>query len=120
MSPFIFRLLFAIILICPTVHLALADETLKSAIHLPGASVDQEVTYHPSKSEYESVRTRTLDRLKAKDPSARVNPSNGPWMLVETTAMIGIEYHGVGVSNGRKHVRKVSAAEEALYMHDKK
>lgn len=94
---------------------ALADETFVGSVNLPGASLDQEITYHPSKAEYERVRDEVLARLKNKDPSARVNPADGPWMRVETTAKIGLEYKGVGSSTGRKNLRQISAAEEALF-----
>jgi hypothetical protein len=120
MFKVIFALFVSIILVGQTTHHALADETFTGGVNLPGASMSQDVTYHPSRSEYLSVRNKTFDLLKAKKSSANVNPADGPWMLVETTATIGLEYHGVGVSSGRKHVRKVSAAEEALYMLEHK
>lgn len=94
---------------------AFADEILVESVNLPGASMDQDVTYHPSKSEYERARDDVLSRLKQGDATARVNPADGPWMRVETTAKIGIEYKGAGSTSGRKHVRQISAAEEALY-----
>ncbi|MBY5453932.1 hypothetical protein HFO91_30605 [Rhizobium leguminosarum] len=98
------------------INTARADEKVVTAVNLPGASLDQEVTYHPSKAEYEAARDEVLKRLKAGDNTAFVNPADGPWMIVETTATIGLEYKGVGASQGRKHLRQVSAAEDALYL----
>jgi hypothetical protein len=97
---------------------ASADETLVESINLPGASVDQNVTYHPSKTEYEQARDGVLTRLRQGDATARVNPADGPWMRVVTTAKIGFEYRGVGSASGRKHVRQISSAEEALYIFE--
>jgi hypothetical protein len=77
--------------------------------------MEQEVTYSPSKAEYENTRDQTLIRLRAGDNSAMVNPRNGPWMRVETTAKIGFELKGVGLAEGRKNLRQISAAEEALF-----
>jgi hypothetical protein len=96
-----------------------AAETVMDRISLPGASLEQEVTYHPSKREYVSTRNALLERMKRGDQSAFVNSRTGPWMVVSTTAMIGIEFRGVGASSGRKHLRQISAAEEALYIYDK-
>jgi hypothetical protein len=97
--------------------ISIADETLVRSLDLPGASMEQEVTYAPSKAEYERVRDDTLARLQAGDKTAMVNPSNGPWMRVETTAKIGFEIKGVGMAEGRKHLRQISAAEEALFRY---
>jgi hypothetical protein len=98
---------------------ALADEVVIQSVDLPGASLAQEVTYHPSKAAYIKARDEQLKRLKDGVASAMVNPSDGPWMIVETTAKIGIEFKGMGVSQGRKHLRRVTAAEEALYRYEK-
>jgi hypothetical protein len=94
----------------------LAEETIRTTISLPGASLEQEVTYSTTKSDYESVRDGILKRLKEGDPTAMVNPTDGPWMKAETTAMIGLEVKGVGVSQGKVHKRQISAAEEAFYI----
>jgi hypothetical protein len=110
---------FAICLTMKCTSVALADETRVEDVNLPGASLSQEVTYHPSKEEYEHVRVDTLERLKAGHSSALVNPRNGPWKRVETTAKIGFEYKGVGTSSGRKLLRQISAAEDALFEFDK-
>lgn len=96
------------------------EETVVESIDLPGASMEQEVTYSTSKADYQSTRDAILERLKDGDPSAMVNPSDGPWMRVETTAKIGFEYHGVGLASGRKLLRQISAAEEALYLYERK
>src|SRR4051794_26304491 len=95
-----FILLLAMTSLVSTIRPAGADETFVSSVDLPGATMDQEITYSPSKQEYERVRQDVLSRLKSGDPSARVNPSNGPWMRVETTAKIGLSYKGVGASSG--------------------
>ena len=81
--------------------------------------MDQEVTYSTSQSDYESNRDALLKRMKSGDQTAFVNPSGGPWMRVETTAKIGIEVKGVGASQGRKHLRQITAAEEALYLYNR-
>lgn len=80
--------------------------------------MEQEITYHPTQSEYEASRDDVLKRLKEGDQSARVNPADGPWMIVGTTAKIGLELQGIGADKGRKHLRQISAAEEALYMFE--
>lgn len=94
----------------------LADEVIVRSLNLPGTSLEQEVTYHPTRADYERVRDATLQRLRAGDPTASVNPVDGPWLRAETTARIGIEIRGVGVSEGRINYRQISAAEEALYI----
>jgi hypothetical protein len=80
--------------------------------------MDQEVTYSTSQADYESTRDAILKRMKNGDQTAFVNPSNGPWMRVETTAKIGIELKGIGVSQGRKNLRQITAAEEALFLYN--
>jgi hypothetical protein len=99
-------------------HTASADETIVRAATLPFASAEQEVTYHPSLREYERARDETLAKLRRGDASSYVNPKDGPWMLVQTTVEIGIEIKGIGSSEGRKNVRQISAAEEALYVFE--
>lgn len=94
---------------------ARSEETIVESINLPGASMEQEVTYSTTKLEYEAARDDRLKRLREGDETAFVNPREGPWMRVETTAKIGFEYQGVGAASGRKNVRQISAAEEALY-----
>lgn len=99
--------------------LACADEVVVRSIDLPGASMYQEVTYSPDRRTYESTRDAILVHLEKGDDTARVNPVDGPWMLVETTAEIGLAVKGVGTFSGRKHLRRVSAAEEALYRFER-
>lgn len=98
--------------------IALPEETIVRSIGLPGASLDQEVTYHPTRADYEAARDEVLRKLRAGDPSARVNPAAGPWMRAETTAMIGFAVKGIGASEGRKDYRQISAAEEALFLFE--
>ena len=57
---------------------ALADEKFVQGYHLPGASMEQEITYHPTKAEYIATRDGILKRLKASDKTALVNPMDGP------------------------------------------
>ena len=111
----VFALALSVFFMSVTTHGVFADETLVTNIDLPGASIDQEVTYSPSRAEYDRVRDETIDRLRKGDSTARVNPNRGPWMRVETTAKIGFAYKGVGASSGRKNLRQISAAEEALF-----
>lgn len=98
---------------------ALAEETIVSTVDLPGASLEQEITYSTSRADYESARDKTLERMKNADNTAFVNPKDGPWMRVETTAEIGLSIKGVGTSEGRKYLRQISAAEEALFLYEK-
>ena len=100
---------------CAASSLVFAAETVVRSVNLPGASMDQEVTYHPTMSEYVRARDDILERLKNGDASAMRNPTDGPWMRVETTAKIGFAYKGVGTSSGRKNYRQITAAEDALY-----
>jgi hypothetical protein len=95
-----------------------ADETIVRSITLPGAGLEQSITYHPSIAEYDRVRDETLSRLKKGDSSARINAIDGPWMQAETTAKIGLELKGVGATTGRKYLRQITAAEEALYLFE--
>lgn len=99
---------------------ALADETLVRTLTLPGAEADQTVVFHPSETEYNAARETRLRLLEAKDPSGCVNPQDGPWVQVETTAKIGFSIKGVGVLEGRTHLRQVSAADEALFLYEKR
>jgi hypothetical protein len=96
-----------------------AQEIYVGSVNLPGASLDQEITYFPTKADYETTRDEILEKLKQNNSSAMANPIDGPWMIVETTAKIGMEYKGVGVAEGRKHVRRITAAEEALFIYEK-
>jgi hypothetical protein len=98
----------------------MADETVNRTITLPGAEADQAVIFHPSEKEYNSAREQRLRLLEAKDPSGCVNSQDGPWMQVQTTAKIGFSIKGVGVLEGKTHVRQVSAAEEALFLYEKR
>ena len=95
------------------------QETVVKRVWLPFASLETEVTYHPSKKAYEKLRNDTLAGLRACDPAAFFNPAEGPWKHAETTAEVGIDVRGVGASTGRKLVREIPAAEDALEMFEK-
>ena len=112
-----FAIIFCTLAILPTTA-SFADEIIVQSVNLPGASLDQEVTYHPNKADYIKARNARLKKLKEGDASAMANPANGPWMIVQTTAKIGIAYKGIGVSKGRKHLRRITAAEDALYEYE--
>ena len=95
------------------------QETVVKRVWLPFASLETEVTYHPSKKVYEKLRDDTLAGLRACDPAAFFNPAEGPWKHAETTAEVGIDVRGVGASTSRKLVREIPAAEDALEMFEK-
>ncbi|RWB26417.1 hypothetical protein [Mesorhizobium sp.] len=97
-----------------------AEETVVKSVNLLGiASMDLEVVYNTSEADYLKTRDDILERLKGGDPTAAVNPADGPWMHVETIAKIGFEIKDVGLAQGKKHLRQVSAAEEALSLYEK-
>lgn len=112
-----YRSVIAVFLLFSIVH-ARAEEIVVENIDLPGASLNQEVTYSTTRNDYNIKRDAILTRLKAGDASAFVNEPN-PWKRVETTATIGVALKGVGTSSGRKNTRQISASEEALYLFDK-
>lgn len=93
---------------------AWAEEIVVENVNLPGASLSQEVTYSTTRADYNEEMYNILTRMKQGDNSAFVNSPN-PWKRVETTATIGVEFKGVGVSSGKKNIRQISASEEALY-----
>lgn len=84
-----------------------------------GVSREEEVTYYPSEEAYEKLRDDTLDRLRACDPAAFFNPGDGPRKQAETTTEWNFDLKVGGISNGRRLVREVVAAEEALEMFEK-
>ena len=94
-------------------------ETVFKRVWLPFASLETEVTYHPSEKAYEKLRDDTLARLRACDPAAFFNPADGPWKQAETTAELEIDLRVAGVSKGRTLVREISAAEDALELFEK-
>ncbi|TPI59860.1 hypothetical protein FJ420_21315 [Mesorhizobium sp. B3-1-3] len=99
---------------------AAAEERVVKSVNLLGiASMEQEVVYNTSEADYLKTRDDILERLKKGDPTAAMNPADGPWMQVETTAKIGFEIKDVGLAQGKKNLRQVSAAEEALSLYDK-
>lgn len=108
-------------------HPAQAEEVVNKRIGLPGASLEQKVIYHPSEAEYLRARDAHLEQLRQGNPEAMANPIEGPWMVAETTAMIGIEIDlgllGLSVGTisameGRTNLRQISAAEDALYRYE--
>lgn len=112
--------------ICPAQ--GFSEEIVVESISLPGASLEQEIIYHPSKKTYIAACEARIAALQKKDPEAYVNPIDGPWMIAETTAMvgfeIGVDFKGLSVGSvksmsGRKHLRRVTAAEDALYRFEK-
>lgn len=111
-------------LILLTENFASADETLVQEASILGlASMEQAITYHPSKTQYGQARDDTLARLRDGDNTAMVNPAEGPWMRVVTTAKVGFEIPvgdlgNAGALSGREHVRQISAAEEALFIYN--
>lgn len=115
-----FKMFYTLLFIVLLSSLSYAEEIVIRSVDLPGASADQEITYHPSLAEYERVRDEILARLRKREPSAMVNPSDGPWMRVETTAKIGFSYYGIGAASGKKKIRQITAAEEALYLFERK
>lgn len=105
-------------------HAAIGEEIVNRSVSLPGATMEQKVIYHPTEAEYLEARATRLQALKDGDPSAMVNPTDGPWMIVETTAMVGIEIGvdfpglsvgSIGAMEGRTHLRRITAAEDALF-----
>lgn len=113
------RVMFALAMSVLMVNSAYAEETVVSKSSLPGVSMEQRITYSTTKADYEATRADVLRRLRKNDASAMLNPENGPWMRVETTAMIGIAIKGIGIEQGRVHLRQITAAEEALYLFEK-
>ncbi len=119
-------LTFALTLISATA--TYSEEILNRSVSLPGASMDQKVIYNPSEAAYLEAREKRLEALRDGDPSAMVNPSAGPWMIVETTAMVGMEigldfpglsFGSIGAMEGRTHLRRITAAEDALFTFEK-
>lgn len=98
---------------------ALSSEILIEKVELPGATIEQEVTYSTSKNDYEAARDLRLSRMRRGDVGAFVNDPE-PWRRVETTATIGFEYKGFGSASGRMNIRQISAAEEALFLFERK
>lgn len=96
-----------------------AAETIVDNVDLPGASLNQEVTYSTTRNDYNKTRDAILKRMKAGDASAFVNEPS-PWKRVETTATIGVAFKSIGTSSGRKNIRQISASEEALYLFENK
>lgn len=82
-------------------------------------SREEEVTYYPSEEAYEKLRDDTLDRLRACDPAALFNPADSPRKQAETTTEWNFDLKVGGISNGRRLVREIAAAEEALEMFEK-
>lgn len=113
---FLCVLFSALIVLVEAVH---SREVVVRRVDLPGVAMEQEVTYSTSRADYERQRDERLARLRKGDSSASVNPASGPWMLVETTATIGLAYQGIGSSSGRKQLRRITAAEEALYLYER-
>ena len=107
-----------ILMLCSS-NLSFAEETVIRSIDLPGASLSQEVIYSSTMKDYEYERDKILEQLKSGKLNSMVNPRDGAWMRVETTATIGFSYQGAGSSKGRKNFRQISAAEEALYRFNK-
>ena len=95
------------------------QETVVKRVWLPFASLETEVTYHPSEKTYEKLRDDTLARLRACDPAAFFNPADGPRKRAETTAELDLDLRIAGVSTGRTLVREISAAEDALELFEK-
>ena len=117
-----FTLTLALMVISATA--TYSEEILNRSVSSPGASMEQKVIYHPSEAAYLEAREERLEALRDGDPSAMVNPSDGPWMIVETTAMVGMEigvdFPGLSVGSisameGRTHLRRITAAEDALF-----
>lgn len=105
-------------IMCTSNYLVHSEEIVVTRTWLPGAAVEQEIRFSTTKKDYETTRDDILKRMKAGDQSAFVNPADGPWMQVETTATIGMEVKGIGTAEGRKHLRQVTASEEALFLYE--
>lgn len=116
---------FCVLSACFVAAAAGAEEIVKERRTLPGASLEQEVRYSTSRADYNEVRDAWLARLRKGDASALQNPVDGPWKEVTTTAMIGIEIPipgvggGAGAASGRETLRRVTAAEEALFIYER-
>jgi hypothetical protein len=95
-----------------------AEEIIIRETELPFASMTQEIIYSTSQKQYDLERDFILKKLRERDFSVMQNPSGGSTKIVQTTAMIGISWKGVGTSEGRKHLRKITAAEEALFLFE--
>ncbi len=80
-----------------------------------------------SEAEYLEAREDKLDQLRQGNPEAMVNPADGPWMVAETTAMIGLEVDlgliglslgTISAMEGRTNLRQIAAAEDALFRYE--
>lgn len=92
---------------------AAAEETIVKHGSLPFATLSQEITYSTTQKDYLAHRDKVLEELKKGNYSAAQNTADAPWMRVETTATVGLEFKGVGTADGKKLIRQVSASEEA-------
>lgn len=84
-----------------------------------GAAHEEDVTYYPNEDVYEKLRDDTLDRLRECESAAFFNPADGPWKHAKTTTEWDFDLKVGGIFKGRRLVREVSAAEEALEMFEK-
>ena len=100
-------------------QLVSAEEIVIGYGGLPGASIENEIYYSTSEDDYNDTLEEILDGLKDGDEDYLVNPADGPYRIVQTTAKVGISYRGVGFGKGRKHLRQVSAADEAFFKFEK-
>lgn len=95
---------------------ATAGELVTISVAIPFiATADQEILYEPSEKAYKKAYTAKVADLRAGKASACVNDADGPWMHVETDAKVGLDVEGIGAMKGRKHVRQVSAADQAIF-----
>jgi hypothetical protein len=96
----------------------MADETIVQTISLPGASLNQKLTYSPSKAQFIKARDERLERMKKNDFSAFQSPMGDPTVTIETTATKGVAWRGVGLESGRTYSCTYTASDDALWMYE--
>ena len=112
------RGLVTVIVLVTTLNWSFAEEVVTRSHSLPGASLEQELTYSTSKADFEKTRDAFLKRMRAGDPSAMQNPEGVPQVTIKTTADVGVTYRGVGLSKGKMYTCTYTASEDALWIFE--
>mgnify|MGYP003113814870 CR=1 FL=1 len=100
------------------------QETHTKRLDIPGASLNQKITYYPNKEAYDSHVDEVLKLLRSN--AGVSNEFEAPYKVVETLAetgvsigIPGVDGASVGEMSGRESTRTITAAEEALELFNK-
>ena len=93
---------------------ASGDEVIVQEGTLPGAKMEQTLTYSPNRQVFDQTVNKTVEQLKTGNYEYFQSPGNEPTVTVETKVTVGFGVKSFGVGKGRVLRETRGASHEAF------